>query len=207
MTGENDKTTHIDGSQVGVVGDGARIKGGVHYGDKNVITIQHVTVYRSHSPQPDDAPEARKTDIGPNPYLGLGAFQEQDADRFFGREKLTQTLWEKFRDLNEPGGVEKKIRLLPILGPSGSGKSSVARAGLIPELARNPLPGYSRARVGIFTPGTDPVYALAGILARMTTGDAVPAEKAEEYEKILSDRCGQGEFNGLARIAGLFPDI
>ena len=210
MSKDRNTPTRVEGSQVGVVGDGARIEGGVHYGNnihKNVITIQHVTVYRSQGPQPDETPETVETDIAPNPYLGLGAFQEQDSDRFFGREKLTQTLWEKFRDLSERGGVEKKIRLLPILGPSGSGKSSVARAGLIPELARNPLPGYARAKVGIFTPGTDPVWALAGILARMLTGDTVPAGKAEEFESILKSRYDKGEFDGLTRIAGLFPDI
>jgi formylglycine-generating enzyme required for sulfatase activity len=210
MSGEKDKTTTVDSSQVGVVGEDARIDGDVHFGDKvrkHVINIQQVTIYRSDSPPPDEAPEAAKTDIGHNPYLGLGAFQEQDADRFFGREELTRTLWEKFRDLNDQGTIDKKIRLLPILGPSGSGKSSVARAGLIPELARNPLPGYARARVGIFTPGSDPVHALAGILARMLTGEAVPAKKAEEFEEILIKRCDKGKYDGLTRIARLFPDI
>jgi len=68
-----------------------------------------------------------------NPYLGLDAFGEKDANRFFGREQLTDKLWQTFHDLHRANG-EALPRLLPILGPSGSGKSSVARAGLIPAL-------------------------------------------------------------------------
>lgn len=210
MSGGGERETRIQGSQVGVMGDGATVKGGIHFGEtvhRNVITIQNISVYRSDIPQILEPTETRNVDIGPNPYLGLGAFQEQDAERFFGREKLTKVLWEKFRDLHTPGCGEAKIRLLPLLGPSGSGKSSVARAGLIPALARNPLPGYARARVGILTPGTEPVQALAGILARMATGDTVPAGKAREFAHELSTQNDTGQFDGLARIAGLCPGI
>ena len=73
MTGDKDKTTRVEGSQVGVVGDGATIEGGVQFGDtihKNVITIQNLTVYRSFSPPSDEAPETPQAGIGPNPYLG-----------------------------------------------------------------------------------------------------------------------------------------
>ena len=59
-----------------------------------------------------------------SPYLGLSTFQERDSDLFFGREALIATL------------VEKAARtpFLAVLGASGTGKSSVVRAGLIPEL-------------------------------------------------------------------------
>lgn len=77
--------------------------------------------------------------IGPNPYQGLAAFTEKEANRFFGREALTRKLWEVFRTLHEPPSRQlSPLRLLPILGPSGCGKSSLARAGLLPELARQP---------------------------------------------------------------------
>ncbi len=171
-------------------------------GDNNTITIYHA--YRPEKAEPEADAE---TDIGPNPYLGLGAFQESDADRFFGREALTEKLWKKFRDLNTPGADDTRLRLLPILGPSGSGKSSVARAGLIPELARNPLQGYDRARAVVFTPGAAPVQALAGILARIVTGDAVPAAKTREFAQELNIPDDDGRFDGLTRIARLFPDI
>ncbi|NJM68439.1 MAG: ATP-binding protein, partial [Acaryochloris sp. RU_4_1] len=74
-------------------------------------------------------------EIGPNPYKGLLAFNETDGDRFFGRDLQIKELWEKFKNLHEH---DSATRLLTIYGPSGSGKSSLARAGLIPELARKP---------------------------------------------------------------------
>jgi hypothetical protein len=67
--------------------------------------------------------------IGPNAYKGLLAFHETDGDRFFGRDPQIQELWEKCRTLHEG---ESATRLLTIYGPSGSGKSS---------LAKLPLPG------------------------------------------------------------------
>jgi len=63
------------------------------------------------------------------PYPGLSAFGPQDVDRFFGREELTATLLSRLaQQLAGPG-------LLMVLGPSGSGKSSLLRAGLLPAIA------------------------------------------------------------------------
>jgi formylglycine-generating enzyme required for sulfatase activity len=202
---ETGKVTRIDmkDSKAGIVGDGATVHGGIH-----TITIENLTVYRTRDDETaEKAPEKKKTDIGPNPYISLNAFQERDSDRFFGREKLTAKLWQKLRALIEPGVEADKIRLLPILGPSGSGKSSVARAGLISELARKPLPGYKKARVAVFTPGNMPVYAMAGVLASMLTGEVSPLAKADEFNEGLKKQNDKGEFDGLTRIAHIFPDI
>lgn len=143
-------------------------------GDNNNVKV---VIYQSVAERRE--PEQRPAEeIGQNPYMGLLAFHEEDADRFFGREKQTTRLWEKLRDLQQASIARQgQPRLLPILGPSGSGKSSLARAGLIPELARRPLPGWKDARVAVLTPGSHPVEALAGLLARIATGDAVPVEK------------------------------
>ena len=82
-----------------------------------------------------EMPVEKELPLGPNPYKGLEAFQEADAARFFGREQLTQDIWEKFQGLHQtPSDGSARLRFLAILGPSGSGKSSVARAGLIPLL-------------------------------------------------------------------------
>jgi predicted Ser/Thr protein kinase len=105
-------------------------------GNGNRVVIHQYQIER----QVTEDPSARVGEIGPNPYKGLLAFQETDGDRFFGREKQIEQLWNQFRSLHEDDSV---IRLLPIYGPSGSGKSSLARAGLIPELARRPLPEYA----------------------------------------------------------------
>ena len=97
--------------------------------------------------------------------------------------------------------------MLPVLGPSGCGKSSLARAGLIPELARRPLPGRKRARVTIFTPGTHPVEALAGVLAKIATNDISPVAKTREFASELKRVNDAKEYDGLRRIADLLPDI
>src|SRR5689334_1160787 len=65
-----------------------------------------------------------------SPYLGLLTFQEQDADRFFGRDALIDDLVERTR----------RSTFLAVLGASGSGKSSVVRAGLMPLLRAGALP-------------------------------------------------------------------
>jgi len=152
-------------------------------GDRNTtvgINYGTITVYYG-SAQPDDL----GYEIGSNPYKGLLAFFEADSDRFFGREAVVTTLWEKLRDLHDRPGA---MRFLPIYGPSGSGKSSVARAGLIPELGERPLPGRDRARVVVLVPGTEPLQALAGVLAQVVTGDAIAVAKTREFAGELALR-------------------
>ncbi|MWA01713.1 hypothetical protein F8568_015285 [Actinomadura sp. LD22] len=88
----------------------------------------------------------RRNDARP-PYAGLASFKEDDAGFFFGREKLTATL---------VGHLQKK-RLLVLFGASGSGKSSVLRAGVLPA-----FPGVSSL---VFTPGPHPLEECAVRLA------------------------------------------
>ena len=87
------------------------------------------------------------------PYQGLQPFGKEQARFFFGREKVVQLLMEKLGQAN----------FVPIIGASGSGKSSVLRAGLIPQLEKNgwrilepilpgvePLAELKRALLGLF---------------------------------------------------------
>jgi hypothetical protein len=99
------------------------------------------------------------------------------------------------------------VRVLPIYGPSGSGKSSLARAGLIPALAKRPLPGRDRARLVVLVPGTHPLEALATVLARIATNDPTPVEKSQEFERVLKTKSDEGNYEGLRRIADALPDI
>ncbi|NEO61215.1 MAG: trypsin-like serine protease [Moorea sp. SIO4G2] len=69
-------------------------------------------------------PELEEQAIPPCPYRGLFAFREQDAKFFFGREQFTQQLVKAVH----------KQSLVAVIGASGSGKSSVVFAGLIPQL-------------------------------------------------------------------------
>ena len=104
-----------------------------------------------------------------NPYRGLNAFNEVDAEDFFGREIFVERLVTAVR--SRP--------LVAVVGASGSGKSSVIRAGLLPRLRADPLPATTptgeRAEPGTdvrwliadFRPGGDPFRALADALATL----------------------------------------
>jgi WD40 repeat protein len=169
-------------------------------GNDNRVVIYQYQIQR----QVEEDQSAKVGEIGPNPYKGLLAFQETDGNHFFGREKQIEQLWNKFRDLHEG---DSTIRLLPIYGPSGSGKSSLARAGLIPEFARRPLPGYAQARVAVLVPGTHPLEALASVLARVATNDPTPVAKTREFAGELKQTNEGGDYDGLRRIADVLPDI
>jgi len=72
-----------------------------------------------------------------NPYKGLRAFTQKDAADFFGRDRLIEELVERVKSMltsGQPG--TPTVRLLAVIGPSGSGKSSVVMAGLLPQLQR-----------------------------------------------------------------------
>lgn len=85
-----------------------------------------------------------------HPYKDLHAFQEADADDFFGRAALVERLEDRLAS----------GRLLALVGPSGSGKSSVVRAGLIPALRRAAAPLARRLIVVTLLPGAHPFIAL-----------------------------------------------
>jgi WD40 repeat protein/transcriptional regulator with XRE-family HTH domain len=96
-----------------------------------------------------------------NPFKGLRAFNESDAENFFGRETLVQQLLAR---LGEGGELS---RFLGVIGPSGSGKSSVVRAGLIPALRRGGLPGSENWFVVDMLPGKHPFEELEASLLRV----------------------------------------
>ena len=100
-----------------------------------------------------------------NPYKGLRAFDEADAPDFFGREALTEQLLDRLAE-KVPGE-----RFLAVVGPSGSGKSSVVRAGLVPALRAGALPGWTRARVAVIIPGLHPMLELVAALRRVAGAD------------------------------------
>ncbi len=96
-----------------------------------------------------------------NPYKGLRAFQQVDAEDFCGREALIDRLvdWLK-ADLQQR-------RFLSVIGPSGSGKSSVVKAGLLPRLRQDAIPGSKNWFVVEMTPGTHPLEELEAALLRI----------------------------------------
>jgi hypothetical protein len=177
-------------------------------GDSNAVT-QTVTIIHQYSraePEPDELARP-PTGFPPSPYKGLEAFYEDDADRFFGRATVVDGLWRRLRDLQAPPlpGQAAATRLLAIIGPSGSGKSSVARAGLVPELARRPIPDLANPRVAIVVSRTEPIEALAIVLARIATNDSSPAAKTREFAEELRRPNQSGVQDGLRRIANVLP--
>ncbi len=98
------------------------------------------------------------------PYKGLTAFQAHDASFFFGRETLVEELVVRMQSSST----------LVIGGPSGSGKSSLLRAGLVPAIGSGALPGSQHWPVLLFTPGSGPLDELALQLGRLTPDRAAP---------------------------------
>ena len=92
-----------------------------------------------------------------NPYKGLRAFGESDAEHFFGRDALVAQLV----------AAVAEHRLVAVVGPSGIGKSSVVKAGLVPALRKGALPGSERWLVADVFPGAYPFEDLAAALLRV----------------------------------------
>jgi energy-coupling factor transporter ATP-binding protein EcfA2 len=91
------------------------------------------------------------------PYRGLETFDEEHAEFFFGRERDIQRLLEML----------KATRFVAVLGASGSGKSSLTRAGLIPALKQGALPQSANWTICVFTPGSRPLTTLAAHLIHL----------------------------------------
>jgi WD40 repeat protein len=108
------------------------------------------------APQPD----------GPCPYVGLAAFEEADARYFFGRENYVQRVLERLRS----------SRLVAVVGPSGSGKSSLVRAGVLPQVRAGALPGSDEWPVRVLRPGSDPLVALAASVLDLLPTPAMQAD-------------------------------
>ena len=109
---------------------------------------------------------------GSAPYRGLASFQPADAEWFFGREALSEQVASQIMTLHAGGGG-----LQVVVGASGSGKSSLLRAGVVPALGALAAPGRPAWPVALLTPGAEPLEQLAAALA-VGTGVS-PAELAE----------------------------
>jgi len=129
------------------------------------------------------------------PYPGLTAFEPAQAAWFFGREQLTAVLTARLAGRLATGGP------LVVAAPSGAGKSSLLRAGLIPALSAGKLtaPGSRHWPQILMTPGPHPLRTLATRLAPQagTDADSVashlvlgPGRRAEPFREALRRRAG-----------------
>jgi tetratricopeptide (TPR) repeat protein len=125
-----------------------------------VVNIQSTIVSNDQIKELENLPP----EPGESPYQGLQYFDEKDADRFFGRESLIAQV------ITRLAGT----RFLAVIGASGSGKSSLVRAGMIPALRRGerladgtlPPTDSGQWDIRILTPGAHPLDALAASLAK-----------------------------------------
>jgi basic membrane lipoprotein Med (substrate-binding protein (PBP1-ABC) superfamily)/DNA-binding SARP family transcriptional activator len=142
-----------------------------------------------HDPTLLPAPDAPVgVAVGRNPYKGLRPFAEEDAADFFGRDDLVNRLL---------GVLQEGSHLVALVGPSGSGKSSVIGAGLIPRLRAGAAPGSEQWVIAQMVPGTSPlteveavVTAAAGVpngLAKLLDPDGEAGQSATSLRVMPKD--------------------
>ncbi|KKD06417.1 WD-40 repeat-containing protein [Streptomyces sp. WM6386] len=132
------------------------------------------------------------------PYRGLTRFETGDSGLFFGRDRLTADLVDLLRGR----------RFAAVFGPSGSGKSSLLRAGLIPALRRAQEPGLRPAAIRILTPGEHPARSHAPLLVPASARDGsaeadtfVIVDQFEEVFTLCRDAAERARFIDLLLTA------
>ena len=120
-----------------------------------------------------------------NPYRGLRHFREQDAPFFFGREL----------EIGELAGSVRTNAFTAVIGASGSGKSSLVFAGLVPRLR-----GEGDWEIVCVRPKTDPFGQLAAGLIRLLYQD--PLQRAKNLEELAGDLAKAGCLRSLVRVIG-----
>ena len=162
-------------------------------------------------PPPDwDLPEAATHEPGSprNPYKGLRPFTGADAGDFFGRDGLVATLVARLANLTSTAP-----RVLALIGASGSGKSSVLLAGLLPRLQSGAIPGSDGwIYLPPLVPGTRPMEMLVQSIATVMPGsdpralrDALDAEPDALLR--LSDELGGAQRRRVVLVVDQFEEL
>ena len=121
-------------------------------------------------------------DLLGSPFKGLASFEFDDADLFFGRERLIADLVARL-----PGS-----RMVGVVGASGSGKSSLLRAGLLPALAHGVLPGSDRWASAVIRPGRHPHRGLRRAVEGLP-GDRPAVLVLDQFEEVFTACSDQAE--------------
>ncbi|HKG53706.1 MAG TPA: helix-turn-helix domain-containing protein, partial [Anaerolineales bacterium] len=149
--------------------------------------------------------------LGLCPYKGLNYFDETDADLFVGRETLTAKLTERVLSLTS-NGLTHKTRFVAVVGASGSGKSSLVRAGLVPALRWNRK--SASWHIHILTPTAHPLESLAASLTTESESVSATATLMDDLLRdprslqIFAKRNGQSEPNShLLLVIDQFEEL
>ena len=149
------------------------------HGEGNILTFNQTEIL-----QISEREITTRELITTSPYKGLKTFESRDKELFFGRDNFITTLVNELEQSN----------LILLLGASGSGKSSVVRAGLIPWLEKKYGTGFTNLT---FTPDADPFESFYAILlGNYSQSEAKIARevKAETLVKVAKNLKQTGEF-------------
>lgn len=157
---------------LGFLGQNTWIDLRVQPGDPTLIAILAGAI-RGEAPGHETRKCIQETVAAICPYRGLLYFREEDAPFFFGRDKAVKQLVE---------AVECQS-FVALVGASGSGKSSVVRAGLVPALRRS---RQSLWEIATLVPGDRPLHALAAVLLPLLEPDMTEIDRLIAVKKMES---------------------
>ncbi len=122
------------------------------------------------------------------PYKGLEVFEEEDAELFFGRERLVNDLISRVQE----------SRAVFVTGPSGSGKSSLVRAGLIHALRQGTIKSLHSERwlYETMKPGREPLQELALAFSRLKSPELASYFQAHANEVNILNECAESVLSG-----------
>jgi serine/threonine protein kinase len=133
------------------------------------------------------------------PFRGLGRFEESDRDVYFGRSAEVAAAIELLRGRG----------VVALIGPSGSGKSSLGRAGVLPAIADGALGAWPKAwDCVVISPGVEPMAALGAALAPLLelSPEAVAAHDAASLLGVIVERA-QASGRGLVLMIDQLEEL
>ncbi|WP_445519977.1 nSTAND1 domain-containing NTPase [Streptomyces sp. NEAU-174] len=159
----------------------------------------------------EEAAEPRSDDAAKPPYRGLARFEPDDAALFFGRDQLIDDLLH----------LTAQHRITAVVGASGSGKSSLLRAGLIPRLRTTDDADLRPAALRVITPGARPLpdhgrrlvpkegeeadtWLVVDQMEELYTLCADPAERTRFIDRILSAQAPDSRLRVLIAVRADF---
>ena len=166
-----DKTVHGDDVRGAKTVSGGELSVAFRVGTINIYNAPVSPTAQAVVPSAEPAPAWLTV---PCPYRGLEPFEAEHASNYFGRTAMVQKLLDKLQATN----------FVAVVGPSGSGKSSLVRAGLLTALRANQVPGSREWDIVILRPGEDPLRALAQPLVERLAVLLTPIERLKETRKL-----------------------